>query len=355
MAAQNHSAGDHCVNSIYQNIIQPVYAGILALTVLVILCIYIKNYCESKLEITVPIFMSGVLFYISCSFAFISIAMRISPVCQNATLVGNLYTLTLAFYVLQYFILVGKMYYRVFIIFKGTTMKLSIVNNAIFCTLYILEITAGTFACYCWATHHPLRLVTGITVGVLSFALTVLLAVSLMSKLLMVHKSVADGSHKNQELLKVITKTALLLCMSLSISICTIIMLSVSDVFHVLCLDFPRNVVFCIDIFSNCIFIALTYNYYDPVYQKLCKKCDTKCQQLWTSCTGTKNLVHLEITVASNKQCNSRTNLSRPSPRLTTSRIESKPDFTLQTSAGSKSAEPVCDQPQSPSQSEQSD
>ena len=88
---------------------------------------------------------------------------------------------------------------------------------------------------------------------------------------------------ENEKMVKTFTKTSIL-------AITSIVFTSISCILLVARFTFNINSHFIytlsewiisIDIYSNFLFITLSYTYFDNIYYKLCGICDNQCQSLW--------------------------------------------------------------------------
>ena len=283
------------IATLYNNILFPAIASVVASCILVITCIHIKDYMKGRLLGHKLLFYSGAIFCFLCLAQIIVSILSVSTYCHYWSIHQIFGFLGLFFYGLQYFMLIAILWTRLYIIFNGSSMELSRCTNASFITIYILSATIIVPTAIFWTNYHELGIIfVGIT-AILIVALVLFLVTMFVNKLLIVHRNAKQDA--SSDLLKVITKTSSLMFISISVTIWNTIMFSLSVLFNSLHYDFPRNLFICTDVLTNFICILLTYNYYDKYYQKICGKCDQKCHRLWTNISSKKKDSKLEISV----------------------------------------------------------
>ena len=92
-----------------------------------------------------------------------------------------------------------------------------------------------------------------------------------------------EQQKENEKMVKTFTKTTLLALSSLFFTSISCTLLIARFRFHVQS-QFVYTLaewIVAIDIYSNFLFITLSYTYFDPFYYKICKICDNQCQLLW--------------------------------------------------------------------------
>eukprot|EP01083_Nonionella_stella_P043961 118574_1 len=191
-------------------------------------------------------------------------------------------------YMLQLYFLLLVFFLRLCYVFKGTALRLSNVcvkvYKFIFCTIPFCLIL-GAFV-YTFSHVSILRLLVLIPAFLLVVILIISVVVLFIQKLMQVYKCAGH----DEALMGIITKTAILSLLSITMTIlsptCLAISMSVPNV-HV---QWVANVFVLLDVYTNFVCVALCDRYYSTYYFKICGCLDRRCHVMCREMAGVNDV-----------------------------------------------------------------
>ena len=206
---------------------------------------------------------------------------------ENYDVAITLY-ISIILYAAQYNVMVLLLFYRLRVVFHGTTYQLSRFTKWAFLIMYILSIILVAFSLLVfilsrghssiWAISAPFA---GLCLVSIIFFLTFLFVI----KLIAVNKH-CDGTHQKDDnkLLSTITKQSILTLISIASLLASVTIFFLLSWTRLLASSINAYFVLAlyslVDIWTNFICIFLSYGAFNAYYSKMCGCCDTKCKQL---------------------------------------------------------------------------
>eukprot|EP01083_Nonionella_stella_P004870 14235_1 len=202
--------------------------------------------------------------------------------CHNAKVSHVFGALDVQIYIFQMLILLGILFYRVWIVFTNSTFELSIATIRFFVALYIFTwidlilfgvLSAAYWLFDVWLIDITAYVIIAATGSCCIFVLNVSLIYLFIYKLVQAFKSL---SNNRDNLLQLITKTSLLFF----VSTLTLLLFVISPPLRNLRSvhwDFVCDVVLIGDVYANFMCIWLSYQFADDYYDKICGVCHRKC------------------------------------------------------------------------------
>ena len=197
----------------------------------------------------------------------------------STTIAGGLITA-------QYLLMILILFYRLKIVFDGTTYELSRCTIWAFVVIYILTLVFGTAYTFAndMTSSSYFEVVSFLLTGSLGISLILFVTFMFVKKLIDVNKrSGAEQSARNK-LLSAITKQAILTFISISSLLVLVTMSLLFNETGILTASIHGNFVFTlcafVDLCTNFICILLSYSAFSGYYMRMCGCCDTKCRQL---------------------------------------------------------------------------
>eukprot|EP01084_Bolivina_argentea_P117529 208712_1 len=288
--------------TVYANDI--IYSIINVLLLLSIIAVTYRTIIEYKITVqsqtkyqtkNVMLFATGLIFNFAAFFCMFVLFFRAFSKVISASYKTDhqlFFPCNLVF--LQNTFLVIVLFTRIYHIFHGTELQLTlstiiffvvsfIISSAVFITLLVTKITIpGTdkwFNC-------------AVTLCIFNvffmFAMTTLFLNKLAKVVQNSTKNLYSNQRKfNMKLIQIITKTTLLSLISMLITFvsCALLLFRFSlfgDNTDVkIYVEIISDWVIALDIYSNFACYSLSFRYYNKYYIKLCKCCDYKCKRLW--------------------------------------------------------------------------
>ena len=188
-------------------------------------------------------------------------------------------------YLAQYAIMIFLLFYRLKVVFDGTTYRLSQRTKWAFFIMYVLLIfmVVSSQLVYILLGWHSSVGAILLSVAALSAILIIFFLTFLfVTKLIDVNKRCA--CQRETKWLFTITKQSVLTLISIVSSLVMLIIFFLLSSTGLLALSIDANFVFhlcvLIDIWTNFICILLGYHSFNAYYFKMCGCCDIKCRQL---------------------------------------------------------------------------
>ena len=263
---------------------------------IIMLCFIYKYLKSIKAEKKASLKYLGLTFF--CTQLIYSIVIAETNIvwawvqdCEAGTaFIGTSSVIASALFFGQYLVMILLLFYRLKVVFVGTTYELSRCTIWTFytmCALAIIFSLSFSFANDWQGEYSIVEMITMLGAGLMMFSLILFVSGMFVKKLMDVNKAAVDAQKKDgQNLLSAITKQTIL---SLT-SICSmVVVFSLNFVFNAIVTDIFNStahadfiaVTFClIDVWTNFICIFLSYGAFDDYYTKICGCCDTKCKQL---------------------------------------------------------------------------
>ena len=187
----------------------------------------------------------------------------------------------------QYFVMILLLFYRLKVVFDGTTYELSQCITWAFYIMYVLLIlleVSSLLAIYLSVEDSLIGGILALFSGLCVISMIFFLTFLLVTKLIDVNKRCDGAQQKDQnKLLSTITKQSILTLISIvSLLASVIFSLSFTRGLYVSSIDanFVYNLCLLIDLWTNFICILLSYHSFNAYYIKMCGCCDIKCKQL---------------------------------------------------------------------------
>ena len=204
---------------------------------------------------------------------------------------------------LSYFLLVPIWYIRLNVAFKDSVLSLSR------CTTIFWYVYFGVTSIFC--------LLWGITVKLVSLQIWSLInllgvfiiffgSISLNTmfiyKLFKIGSRMENAHHNNSKddvFRNLITRIVILTFTSFSIFVISVIVntMYINVYYDITAFEFLKDYFGIIDVSTNCIFMLLSYRYYDTLYYKLCNYCHIRCIQCIDCCKGDERKLSTHIAV----------------------------------------------------------
>eukprot|EP00485_Elphidium_margaritaceum_P010162 CAMPEP_0202700170 /NCGR_PEP_ID=MMETSP1385-20130828/13381_1 /ASSEMBLY_ACC=CAM_ASM_000861 /TAXON_ID=933848 /ORGANISM="Elphidium margaritaceum" /LENGTH=371 /DNA_ID=CAMNT_0049357301 /DNA_START=32 /DNA_END=1150 /DNA_ORIENTATION=- len=269
----------------------------------------IRSYQTSKEKPPRLLFMNGIVFNVvtfTCIFGlFFFSAVNLQCLLNGTNLddqkeYTTYHSFWIMFYGKQGCLMLMIMFMRVQHVFQGTEMALSTftyrffvvcftVALILFTMLPILHIITPTISIWTWCAStfcfYNLAFMMTLTFLFLSKLRHVFQSFIVLQKMAARAGVECDEAQKaeNEQMVKTSTKTALLATSSIVLTASSCILLIIRFSF-----DIETQLVYTlsewiisIDIYSNFLFVTLSYSYFDAPYYRLCKHCDHRCQRVW--------------------------------------------------------------------------
>lgn len=285
---------------IYREYVYPIIFALAAISVIPAVYFSISAYIQDKLKTPRILFYFGIGFYFIVIIFFICKAIYYRKYCTNGEEYEIFDIIPYYLYSTQSLMLVIFLFIKLTLIFNQTAFKLSKWTIRIFSILIIITLSFAI----CGQTL--VRFAQGLTVGLIIWVISTMIYVFVivwlnglfLYKLYIVHKSCQDAVNKNGDLMMdLITKTATLCFISTSwiiVFFVTYFLLRIFespyDHFY-----FANRIAVIGDVYTNFVSIVLSYNYFDPLYFKICGCCHNKCHSCWMHCTESDTQQHEEL------------------------------------------------------------
>ena len=188
-------------------------------------------------------------------------------------------------YLSQYAVMILLLFYRLKVVFDGTTYRLSQRTKWTFYIMYMLLIfmeVSSQFVYILLKWHSSVGAILLSFAGLCITLIIIFLTFLFVTKLIDVHKRC--DCHRENKLLFTITKQSVLTLISIVSSLVMLIIFFLLSSTGLLVSSIHANFVLAlcvlIDIWTNFICILLGYHSFNPYYTKMCGCCDIKCKQL---------------------------------------------------------------------------
>ena len=273
---------------IYRQYVYPIIFSIAAISVFPAIYCSISAYIKDKLKTPRVLFYFGILFYSMVIIFFVSKAIYYRMYCSHGDEYEIFDIIPYYLYSIQSLMLVIFLFIKLLLIFNDTAFKLSKWTIGLYSTLVIIALS------FALCGQTLVRFAEGLTIGLVIWLISTIIYVFIiiwlnglfLYKLYIVHKSCQDDFNKNEDLMELITKTATLCFISTSwiiVFFVTHFLLRIFespyDHFY-----FANRIAVIGDVYMNFVSILLSYNYFDPLYFKICGCCHRKCHSCWSRC-----------------------------------------------------------------------
>ena len=216
-----------------------------------------------------------------------------ADICHGGISMEIAINVTSVLYVFQLIMLLGILFFRLYLSFRATAFTISKCTIWSFSIYYSLTSICGVFGAISVSTASTLgQSILGGTMG-LTLLLALWLICLFLYKLTQIYKA-SKSKGGDDELVRVITKTSLLCFISTLNSILSLSIIPYSISSTSIHVKFVAAIVNIIDIYTNFLCIYLSYTYFARFYALLCGCCDMSCQYLWNKCTDTMP-VHSDV------------------------------------------------------------
>ena len=206
---------------IYYDYIFPIFNGILILSMIPAMYIYVKAYIDNKLKSPRKVFITGIIFFMTIFILFILRTFTSIWYCHHPNYYDIATTVTRQLYSIQCNILLGTLFYRLVMVFHDTTLSLSKSSVKIFLSSYIstwILVAMGAILSPGSSISRVFGLPYAAAAAIGGFAFTMILFLCVFLVCLFIYKLIQvqklmETSTESQ-LIEVITKTSLLCFLS---------------------------------------------------------------------------------------------------------------------------------------------
>eukprot|EP01084_Bolivina_argentea_P083378 150956_1 len=252
-----------------------------AISIIPGVCAYIKAQIKGNLQVTKPLFYAGIVFFIVSVTAIITFFGAVISYCDHNKLHKVFAMIGPLLYALQTILLIGILFYRLLAIFQDTVFALRKWISTLFLLLYTITAVIFVFASVMWSISYAISSWSSFVTGILVIFLIVYLNALFIYKLI---KANNNCEQKDQQLIMVITKTALLSFISTFVTLSCAIFFSLGPSIDSIYWGFIRDLLILADEYTNFACVFLSYAYFKRYYEKICSKCDATCRILWSKC-----------------------------------------------------------------------
>ena len=286
-----------------------------AISILPLLYIHIRSFIKKKMKISKALFIATTIFYLSCFMAYTFSAVQNYFQCHNSALYILFRNIGSQFYVMETILLCGILYYRLYIIFRGTRNRLSKCTNITFWIFYLITAIGFVFAAYTLVNHTEIGTIITSVAFILVLLIIIYLDAAFICKLCKTMHSFNndgdDGEDNSSFLIDTITKNFILALISTIFTIMFALMIAIQSFSDSIYIELLIGLLYHADILTDYVCVALTFKYFDGYYDKLCSCCHVKCHRLWNNCARhQKRGLNMSIQI----QQQSNTVTSRQSP-----------------------------------------
>eukprot|EP01083_Nonionella_stella_P043869 118380_1 len=278
---------DHGMAVMFHVYIYPSISSIVAMCILILSYVFINAYIKRKLKASKTLFYIGAIFFIICAIILVILTIQSITQCHNLRHHVILLNIFSQLYVLQGLLLLGQLYYRLYITFKETAFELRKSTNITFWTVYIITCILSISTGFTYANEHSI----GALNTALAYVMFALLVFVLNGLFIYKLKKVNANMDKNgKRLIVVITKTTILAFVSTSITIFTAVPVVITAVYPSVYLSFTVSLSFTADIASNFLGIFLSFKHFHIYYMRCCGCCDSQCHHFCGKYTGKEDV-----------------------------------------------------------------
>ena len=207
---------------------------------------------------------------------------------------------------LSYFLLIPIWYIRLHVAFKDSVLSLSRCTTV----FWYIYFGIGFIVCFFWAVSVklvPIRiwsLINLLAVFMIFFG-SISLNTLFIYKLFKIGSLMENGHNnaKDDKFKHLITRIVILTFTSFLMFFLAVIVntIYINVFYRNTTFEFVRDYFTIIDVSTNCMFMLLSYRYYDKLYYRLCNYCHVQCIRCTDCCKGDeKNLsTHIEVGIYS--------------------------------------------------------
>ena len=200
---------------------------------------------------------------------------------------------------LELYLIILSWYLRLYLSFRNSSMALSL-SSRIFWYIYFFILTI-TYITYVSGTILlTINYINAEMLGLLTILcfMVIVIGVFALTFLFIIKLFQTYKYGKNEKFINVITKITILTISSFAVTILSSIVTQIyyNILFENVYGEFVKDLFVSFDNFTNCLFMALSFPYYEGIYEKLCNCMHLRCNLCWKECASFKERKELQLT-----------------------------------------------------------